>query len=135
MRIEAFFLVLLFFAGCSAFSNQAGAPVVSTVNLGKEITVEGWAVDRKIGAQLIGAGFDLWIDGLSSWPEGYYTGGDKGKKVRVSGVLAEDNGLPVFIPQKGEPAVQGIPVPEGTDLEKARRRYILKDARWELLRQ
>jgi hypothetical protein len=90
-------------------------------------------VDRKIGAQLIGPGFDLWIDGLSSWPEGYCTGGNKGNKVRVSGVLAEDNGLPVFIPKKGEPVIQGIPVPEGTDLKKASHRYILKNASWELL--
>lgn len=135
MRIRVFFLALLLLAGCSAFCNPAPAPGVSDANLGKVITVEGRAVDRKIGAQLIGAGFDLWIDGLGSWPEGYGTGGDKGKKVRVSGVLAEDNGLPVFIQKKGEPVVQGIPVPEGTDLKKASRRYILRDARWELLPQ
>lgn len=90
-------------------------------------------MNRKIGAQLIGTNFDLWIDGLSSWPEGYYTAGNKGMKVRVSGILNEDNSLPVFIPQKNEPVVQGIPAPEGTDLQKASHRYVLRDADWELL--
>jgi hypothetical protein len=135
MWIRAFFLALFLLAGCSAFSNQAVGPGVSDANLGKVITVEGRAVNCKIGAQLIGAGFDLWIDGLSSWPEGYCNSGDGGKKIKVSGILAEDNALPVFIPRKGEPVVQGIPVPEGTDLKKASHRYILRDARWELLRQ
>ena len=102
-------------------------------DLGKQITVEGFAVNRKIGAELVGTDFSLWIEGLSSWPKGYYSGGEKGKKVKVTGILAEDHGLPVFVPKKGEPPVQGIPVPKGTDLKKASHRYLLKNAKWELL--
>ncbi len=112
---------------------QAGAPIVSSANVGRRITVEGWAVNRKGGAEVIGADFSVWIDGLDSWPEGYYMGGDRGKRVKVIGILAEDHVLPVFIPKKGEPIPQGIPVPEGTDLSKASHRYLLKDAKWELM--
>lgn len=118
--------------GCAAGQGQKGAAVVSADNLGRKITVEGWAVNSKMGAKLIGVDFDLWIDGLSSWPEGYYTAGTRGKKVTVSGILARDHGLPVFIPKRDEPVVQGIPVPEGTDLKKARQRYILMNAEWRL---
>lgn len=135
MKIRVFFLALLILAGCAAGRGQTGTAVVSADNLGRKITVEGWAVNSKIGARLIGIDFDLWIDGLSSWPEGYYTGGARGKKVMVSGVLARDSDLPVFIPKKDESIVQGIPVPEGTDLRKARQRYILKNAEWKLLQQ
>jgi hypothetical protein len=111
----------------------AGANAVSDANLGKEITVEGWAVNRKNGAQLVGDGFEVWIEDLAGWPEGYYTGGDKGRKVTVKGILAQDHGLPVFVPKKDEPIVQGIAVEEGTDLEKASLRYILKKATWALV--
>ncbi len=135
MKIQAFFFALLLLTGCAARHGQTGAAVVSADNLGRKITVEGWAVNSKIGAKLIGADFDLWIDGLGSWPEGYYTGGARGKKVTVSGILARDSGLPVFIPKRDEPVVQGIPVPEGTDLKKARQRYILRNAEWKLLPQ
>ena len=109
---------------------DAGANAVADANLGKEITVEGWAVNRKNGAQLVGDGFELWIEDLAGWPEGYYTGGDKGRKVMAKGILAQDHGLPVFVPKENEPIVQGIPVEEGTDLEKAGLRYILKKATW-----
>jgi hypothetical protein len=132
MRI-AVCLVLVALIGCPPNNSWAGESPLSKANLGKQITVEGWAVDRKIGAQLVGSDFNVWIDGLSSWPKGYYTGGDKGKKVKVTGILAEDHGLPVFIPKKGESPIQGIPVPEGTDVKKASHRYLLKNAKWELL--
>lgn len=135
MKIWVFFIALLILAGCSMINNQTVTTGVSAVNLGNKITVEGWAVNRKAGAQLIGADFDLWIDGLSSWPEGYYTGGEKGKKLRVVGILTEDNGVPVFIPKRDEPIVQGIPVPEGTDLRHASHRYILRNAEWRLIRK
>jgi hypothetical protein len=106
----------------------AGRRLVSADNLGKRITVQGGAVNSRTGAKLVGRGFELWIDNLNDWPEGFRDG-----KVRVTGVLAEDHGLPVFVPKRGEFPVQGMPVPEGTDLEKASHRYVLKDAKWALL--
>jgi hypothetical protein len=108
-------------------------PVVSRAHLGQQITVEGSAANAKLGAMLMGEGFTLWIDGLDRWPEGFYLGGDRGKRLRVTGVLGEDHGLPVFVQRAGEPVPQGIPVPEGTDLERASQRFVLKGARWTLL--
>jgi hypothetical protein len=133
MRALLFILALFILSACSVANKHSSATSVSSAQLGKRITIDGWAVNRKIGAQLVGSDFDVWIDDLCLWPEGYYSGGDRGKKVRASGILVEDHGLPVFIPKDGEPLVQGIPVPEGTDLKKASHRYLLRDATWELL--
>lgn len=104
---------------------------VGAENVGKRVLLKGWAVNRKGGAVLVtDDGEHVWIDGLASWPDGYYRGGDKGKRLRVSGTLDEDHGLPVFVQKEGEPIVQGVPVPEGTDLEKASHRFVLRDASW-----
>lgn len=116
-------------------SEDSGKELVTAANLGKRITLEGQASNRKIGAELVGSDFNVWIDGITDWPKEYRASGDKGKKVRVVGILAEDHGLPVFIPKEGEESIQGMPVPEGTDLEKASHRYLLKDAKWELIEE
>jgi hypothetical protein len=42
--------------------------------------------------------------------------------------------LPVFVQKPGEPPRQGIPVPEGTDLHAASRRYVVRDATWSVSR-
>jgi hypothetical protein len=42
--------------------------------------------------------------------------------------------LPVFVQKPGEPPLQGIPVPEGTDLHAASRRYVVRDATWSVSR-
>ena len=105
---------------------------VSAANLGKRITLVGRAIDRKGGATLVGEGFEVWIADLDAWPDGD-RGGDDGRRLRVTGTLAEDHGLPVFVPRDDEPIVQGVPVPEGTDLDAASHRFLLRDARWEPL--
>jgi hypothetical protein len=110
-------------------------PIVSPANLGKQITVVGRAESSKIGARLAGDQFVLWIDGLSSWPIGYYSVGKQGVRIRATGILAEDNDLPVFIQREGDLPVQGIPVPEGTDLKKASHRFVLKKATWEVINE
>ncbi len=96
-------------------------------DLGRTITVEGVAENRKDGAVLRGAHFELWLPQLTGWPE-------RGNgRVRATGRLSEDHGRPVFVRRPGEPIVQGVEVPEGTDLEKASRRWVLLDARWQWL--
>ena len=67
----------------------------------------------------------IWIDSLSSWPEGYL-----GSRVKATGIVIQKYDLPVFIQKEGEPVRTGIPVPEGTDLHSASRRYLLKNAKW-----
>jgi aminoglycoside 3-N-acetyltransferase len=101
--------------------------------LGQTITVEGTALNAKLGALLRGPGPEIWIADLDGWPEGYYLGGDSGRRVRVRGTVVERHDLPVFVQRKGEPQRTGMPVPEGTDLRAARQRYLLQDAEWELL--
>ncbi len=109
----------------------AAAGEVSEANVGKTVVLKGWAVDRKGGAVLVtDDDVHVWIDGLTSWPEGFYRGGDRGKRLRVTGTLAQDHGLPVFVPKEGEPIPQGIPVAEGTDLDEASKRFVLRDAKW-----
>jgi hypothetical protein len=57
-----------------------------------------------------------------------------GARARVRGFVAERADLPVFIEEPGGPVMQGIPVPPGTDLEKARRRWVIERATAEVLR-
>jgi hypothetical protein len=92
------------------------------------VTLEGIAEARKLGAVLRGKDFDVWIDQLQDWPRDYV-----GRRVRVTGILEERHDLPVFIQRPGEPVAGGIPVPEGTDLHAASRRYVLRDAKWSLI--
>jgi hypothetical protein len=96
--------------------------------LGQPVTLEGVAETRKLGAALRGNGFEVWIDRMDEWPAGA-----PGRKVRVTGVLEERHDLPVYIQKAGEPAVAGIPVPEGTDLRQASRRYVVREAKWSLI--
>ncbi len=97
-------------------------------HVGKLVAIEGIAIGMKAGAALFGEGPMIFIDGIQ-WPDGYYLGGDRGKRVRVTGTVIERHDLPVFIPKTGEPVVQGIPVSEGTDLQKASRRFLIQNAK------
>ncbi len=102
-------------------------------NIGEQITLTGKAVNVKLGAMVVvNDSLSIWIDGLESWPEGYYST-EESKWVRVTGKLIEKYYLPVFISEDGKPYQTGIPVPKGTDLKKASHRYLLKDATWEII--
>jgi hypothetical protein len=98
-------------------------------SIGQHISLVGVAEPRKLGAALRGQDFYVWIDGLQDWPIDYVD-----HRVQVAGVLEERHDLPVFIQKPGELPVQGIPVPDGTDLHEASRRYVVRDARWSLVR-
>jgi hypothetical protein len=41
--------------------------------------------------------------------------------------------MPVFIQRPGEPVLAGIPVSSEEELEKSKWRYLLKDAKWNVL--
>jgi hypothetical protein len=90
--------------------------------LGESITVEGVAQNQKVGPS-VGA---LFVDGLAGWPAEVV-----GKNVRVTGRLIRRDDNPVFRVHSKEPPPAGIPVPEGVDLERARRRYLLAEPRWQ----
>ncbi len=131
----SFLFLAVILGGCVQHTQniQMTSQPVARENIGKTITVEGWAVNRPMGAELVGDDIHLWIDGLNAWPDGFYAGGDRGKKVRVTGTLDEDHGLPVFVSGDNTLQRHGVPVPAGTDLDKASHRFILKQAHWQLI--
>lgn len=94
-------------------------------HLGKCVIVDGHAVDsHKTGPALV---HPLGTIGVSPsggrWPPEL-----AGRQVQVKGLVGERADLPVFRAKKGEPPMQGIPVPEGEDLEEARKRLVIEEA-------
>ena len=103
-------------------------------NLGRQVTLEGKATNRKEGAHLSTSHGSIYIDGLESWPAGYYLGGQDGRMVSVTGTLIKRYDLPVFENKPNlEAPPAGIPVPPGTDLHEAAKRYLLTKAVWRLV--
>jgi hypothetical protein len=99
-------------------------------HLGQTVTVEGTAGNAKLGAVLQGAEGIIWIDGLEQWPEGFYTGDARSKRLRVTGTVIERDDMPAFI---GDSSRAGIPVQSEKELAQANRRFLLKDAKWTVL--
>ncbi len=96
--------------------------------LGKEVTIEGVAENWKAGPQVSSEKTGIWIDG----PE--WNSEMNGKRVRVTGTVIERADLPVFIADPNDGRVPGgIPVPRGTDLKEAAKRFLLTNIKWELL--
>lgn len=113
--------------------NQMPWPEHWSDHVGKTITLEGTAANAKLGALLIGKGNEIWIDGLDRWPEGFYSGGEQGKHLRVTGTVIKKGDLPVFVQKPGEAPKSGIPVNSEEELERAKWRYLLKDSKWTVL--
>jgi hypothetical protein len=137
VRILDLLLTLVALAACTrptatgaAASSSASTSLPSPweARLGQVVTIEGTAEDAKLGAVLTRPGDMVWIDGLDAWPRGL-----RGKRVQVTGKVIQRADLPVFVQREGEPQEQGIPVPPGTDVEKARRRFLLTEARWKVV--
>jgi hypothetical protein len=146
MRLLVGWLCLLVanFSGCSTHPTAPSPAVVGkerviawpndwSEHVGQRVTLEGAAANAKLGALLLGKESEIWIDGLDSWPEGFYSGGDKGKRLRVTGTVIKKGDLPVFVQKPGEFPSAGIPVKSEQELEKAKWRYLLKDAKWDVL--
>jgi hypothetical protein len=102
--------------------------------LGQTVTLEGTAANAMMGALLLGDGNAIWIDGKDAWPAGFYEGGDKGKRLRVTGVVIKRDDVPAFVEKPGEGAKQGVPVKSEEELEKAKWRFLLKNATWTTLK-
>ncbi len=85
---------------------------------------EGVAHRAKVGPLLATEDDTIWVD-LPGWPDEAI-----GRRVIVRGRWTTRKDLPVFIPDDG-PARAGIPVPFGTDLDKASTRRVLTDIEWE----
>lgn len=100
------------------WSSQIGQKVVAAGET-------GWR-DGRFGATFQMDGKRLWVDGLEAWPDS--TGG--GQPVIVTGRLAVRNDLKAFRVKPGEPFGEGLPVPEGFEVEESRRRFVVEDAEW-----
>ncbi len=100
------------------------------VQLGKRITLIGIAENLKEGARLGGFERQIFIDDMESWPDELY-----GKKVTVTGTLIERHDLPVYIPEHENDYRCARPYPIGTDLHEAAQRYLLKDAKWMIVKE
>ncbi len=138
-RKSAIVCLFVAVAGCSQF--PAGAPIAPATTksalpwpkdwfpyLGKTVTLDGVAEKWKVGPLLHGDEGAIWID----WPEEVLQGA-YGKRLRVTGTVSRRDDLPVFIPKPGVPIPCGIALPPGSDLEKAKWRFLLSNARWEIL--
>jgi hypothetical protein len=121
--------------GCSRPTNTPHSDVTTPPtdslrkSVGQRVTLTGVAERWKIGPSLHGDGFLVGIDGLDDWPPDFVN-----RKVQVTGLLEERHDLPVFVADTPEERgrMQGIPVPSGTDLDKASRRYVISNAKWSL---
>jgi hypothetical protein len=88
------------------------------------VVATGYASEAKIGSQIDLGGASLGV---------FFEQGDRwqvpnGTRVEIRGTMVERADLPVFVERPGELAMQGIPVPEGTDLEEARKRWVIEHA-------
>lgn len=121
----------------SAASTASTAPLAAKPTatpwrdlLGQCVVVEGHLTGTKLGPELSNPAYRIAV----SPADDAGTAGLVGGHVRVEGVVAERSDRPVFVPKKGEPMMQGIPVPEGTDLEQARKRFVIDGASTKRLR-
>ena len=102
--------------------------------VGETVTLEGRALDEKVGAVLVNGDRSIYIDGLDRWPAGFYRGGSDGKRVRVTGQVIEKSDLPVFVASStGGLQKAGIPVQSEEQVAAARLRWLLTGAKWEPL--
>lgn len=128
--ILTYCLLSLISAGCVLQKTNRTSPPTSLPGLvGERVTLVGVAQSYKVGPALEGKDFVVFIDDSKAWPDDYV-----GRRVEVQGILEERHDLPVFIADTPEEhgRLQGIPVPSGTDLDKASQRYVIRDAKWKL---
>lgn len=94
------------------------------------VIAQGYAVSSKSSELLDLGGPTLGVifDGDGGWqlPLGAW--------VQVRGTIVQRSDRPVFIPDPNEPIMQGIPVPAGTDIEQARKRWVIEHATASVLR-
>ena len=121
-------LALAMFAGACA-SHHGHTDQTLAALVGRQVELSGVAEPRKLGAALVGDGFEVWVDQLQDWPAEFV-----GRRVLLTGILEERHDLPVFVEKAGETVIEGVSVPAGTDLHAARLRYVVCNARWSLAR-
>jgi len=88
-------------------------------------SLEGTARNAKLGAVLVTADGNVWVD-LEAWPDELI-----GKKLRVEGRMITKTDVPVVAADADEPAA-GVPVEAG-QAAAAASREVLSEATWSVL--
>lgn len=102
--------------------------------VGQTVTLDGLAINMKAGAFLrCPHQGGIWIENLHSWPDGFYMGEDRCKRLRVTGTVLRRADMPVFVLTPGTMGIQGIPVKTQEEVEECKWRYLLKDATWTVI--
>jgi hypothetical protein len=99
-------------------------------HIGKKIVTHAMCCyrDGTHGASVEVRNRRIYIDGLDAWPDSV-----AGKEaVLITGTLTKAADFEVFRYREGKPFEGGLPVPEPHSLDKARERYVLKDATWQV---
>jgi hypothetical protein len=129
----------LLLASASCGGAPAVGPLVATITpwpqnwsalLGQKVTLEGEAVNAKLGAMLMHGEDAIWIADKDSWPDGFYQGGDHGRLVRVTGIVIERSDWPTFVRNSDEPMAQGMPAESAAAAQQQSHRFLLQDAVW-----
>jgi hypothetical protein len=110
------------------------SPPDLALHLDKCVIVEGNSGGRKLGPELRSGDAHVGVAFSDAGREDMWNELPGGARVRVRGVVRGRSDLPVFEARDGELPHAGIPVPEGTDLEAARRRLVIEGAEFTLLR-
>ena len=119
--------IVCLIAGCG--HSETTAPASTTrAAVGSRVTWRGVAENHKVGAFLLGPGIFVDLPG-THWPSEVV-----GRTVEVRGTIVEHHDLPVFVADPNEPPVAGIPVPPGTDLHEASKRFVLEQVEWRVIR-
>jgi len=87
-------------------------------------SLEGTAQNAKMGAVLVTAEGNVWVD-LDAWPDDLV-----GTKLKVVGRMITKSDVPVVDAVAGEPAAAGVPVEDGQDKAEAATREVLSDVSW-----
>ncbi len=150
-QLVRFGILALPLIGCTPNSSGDDSPIEASTHLsssegtilgaseehwaelvGQQVQLTGKARSHKVGAYLAGTDFGIYVSLKDThWPASFHPG----ELVKVSGTVAQHSDLPVFHhdPEAGLADLRsGVPVPPGTDLEQASKRYILVSAQWEL---
>ena len=122
MLALAFFAAILFWINIE----RPADPDYFAKHVGETITVRGTGSYQKIGFSLGSLDGAVYLD---LEPKENL----QGRHMIVTGRLVEKFDLPVFIPDPTKEAIQGIPVPAGTDLHKASRRLVLENPQIEII--
>ena len=88
-----------------------------------------WECTPDFGTALQVNGRLVWLPDMAKWP----FDSSLQSYVLANGTPAQAEDIPVFRYEKGKPFGRGLPLPEPYELKEMSRRFLLRDAKWELI--